>query len=193
MGSDERATIAFPVSADGRRSTAAAGRAVIAGALAQTDPAAAEAARHETDWRARYPEHLRRLIEAGLVSRDAAVTLARDGLATLYEQMRLIRPDGTDTGLDALVSADARSSLSTVTVTGGGAGERELSVPYRGERLRGDALLDRLDAWVAGGIIEPSCAGAVRAVAAHPEWLALPGRTMVMLGPAPRWARCRCC
>jgi hypothetical protein len=182
MDSDERATIAFPVSADGRRSTAAAGRAVIAGALAQTDPAGAEAARHETDWRTRYPAHLRRLIEVGLMSRDTAVTLARDGLAALYEQMRVTQPDGTETGLDALVPAGARSSLSTFTVTGGGAGERELSVPYRGERLRGDALLNRLDAWVATGIIEPSCAEAVRAVAAHPEWLALPGRTLVMLG-----------
>ena len=182
MGSDERAEILFPVSAGGRRSTSAAGRAVVAGALAQVDPAGAEAARRETDWRTRYPAHLRTLVEAGLASRKAAVTLARDGLAALYEQMRLVRPDGTETGLDALVSAAARGSLSTVTVTGGGAPEHELAVPYRGELLRGDALLARLQAWVTGGIIEPSCAAAVRAVAAHPEWLALPGRTMVVLG-----------
>ena len=49
--------------------------------------------------------------------------------------------------------------------------EKELSLPYRGERLRGDALLGRLDAWVAAGVIEPSCAEAVRTVAARPEWL----------------------
>ena len=36
MGSDERAEIAFPVSADGRRSTSAAGQAVVAGALARS-------------------------------------------------------------------------------------------------------------------------------------------------------------
>ena len=110
MGSDERAEIAFPVSADGRRSTSAAGQAVVAGALAQVDPAGAESARHETDWRARYPAHLRRLIETGLASQDAAVTLARDGLAALYEQMRLTHPDGTETGLDALVTAGAQGS-----------------------------------------------------------------------------------
>ena len=30
-----------------------------------------------------------------------------------------------------------------------------------------------LDAWVAAGTIEPSCASAVREVAAHPDWLDL--------------------
>ena len=32
------------------------------------------------------------------------------------------------------------------------------------------------------GVIEPSCAAAVRTVAAHPEWLRLPGRTVTVLG-----------
>src|SRR6185312_10159680 len=50
------------------------------------------------------------------------------------------------------------------------------------ERLSGDALLRQLDAWVAAGIIESSCADAVRTVAASPDWLALPGRTVVVLG-----------
>jgi hypothetical protein len=67
-------------------------------------------------------------------------------------------------------------------VAGGGVAEGSLSVPYRGERLQGDALLRRLDAWVSAGVIEPSCADAVREVAAHPDWLALPGRTVVVLG-----------
>src|SRR5262249_19374035 len=34
----------------------------------------------------------------------------------------------------------------------------------------------------SAGIIEPSCADAVREVSAHPQWLALPGRTVVVLG-----------
>ena len=79
-------------------------------------------------------------------------------------------------------SAPARHELTAVEVTGGGSAERELAVPYRGERLSGDALLRQLGAWVAAGIIESSCADAVRAVAASPGWLALPGRTVVVLG-----------
>jgi hypothetical protein len=35
---------------------------------------------------------------------------------------------------------------------------------------------------VDSGVIEPSCADAVRTVAAHPEWLRLPGRTIAVLG-----------
>src|SRR5204862_34201 len=87
-----------------------------------------------------------------------------------------------ETGLGALLSASARHELTAVHVAGGGAAERELAVPYRGERLSGSALLRQLDAWVATGVIESSCADAVRAVAASPEWLALPGRTVVVLG-----------
>jgi hypothetical protein len=108
--------------------------------------------------------------------------VARDGLASLHRRMRVTGRDGTETGLDALVSAPARCRLSTVTVAGTRMAETELSVPYRGERLSGSALLRQLDAWVAAGAIEQSCAAAVQAVAANPDWLALPGRTVVALG-----------
>ena len=94
----------------------------------------------------------------------------------------MVRPGEPETGLGALLSASARHELTAVHVAGGGAAERELAVPYRGERLSGSALLRQLDAWVAAGVIESSCADAVRAVAASPEWLALPGRTVVVLG-----------
>jgi len=176
------AGVAFPVSADGRRSTSALGRAVVADALGRVDPAGALSVSREANWRTGYPAHFRRLIEAGLTSKQAAVSVARDGLASLHRRMRVAVPDGPETGLDALVSAPARHLVSMVPVTGRGAAESELSVPYRGERLTGDALLRRLDAWVAAGVMEPSCADAVRAVAARPEWLALPGRTVVVLG-----------
>ena len=178
----EQAGVTFPVSADGRRSTSALGRAVVADALGRVDPAGALDASREANWRAGYLPHFRRLIEAGLTSRQAAVSVARDGLASLHRRMRVTGRDGTETGLDALVSAQARHLLTTVPVTGGEVAESDLSVPYRGERLTGRALLRQLDAWVAAGVIEPSCAEAVRAVAACPEWLALPGRTVVVLG-----------
>jgi hypothetical protein len=174
--------VAFPVSADGRRSTSALGRAVVADALRPVDAAGAGAAERETDWRTGYLTHFRRLIEAGLGSPQDAVSVARDGLASLHRRMRVTGHDGTEAGLDELVCAPARGGLATATVTGTGEAERELSVPYRGERLRGDALLRRLEAWVSAGVIEPSCADAVRAVAARPDWLALPGRTIVVLG-----------
>jgi hypothetical protein len=182
MSGGEQAGLAFPVAADGRRSTSALGRAIVADALSQVDPAAARAAEQETNWRTGYLAHFRGLIEAGLASKQAALSVARDGLESLYRRMRVIGRDGEEAGLGALVSVPAGGGLATVTVAGTGTAERELSVPYRGEHLRGSALLGRLDAWVTAGVIEPSCAEAMRTVAANPDWLALPGRTIVVLG-----------
>ena len=162
------AQVAFPVSADGRRSTSALGRAVVADALGAVDPAGARTAEREGNWRTGYLAHFRGLIEAGLASKQAAVSVARAGLESLHRRMRVIGRDGQEAGLDALVSAPAGSALGTVAVAGTGVAERELSVPYRGEQLRGSALGRRLDAWVADGVIEPSCAEAVRRPASTP-------------------------
>ena len=181
-GGGEQAGVTFPAAADGRRSTSALGRAVVADALRRVDPDGAQAASQEANWRGGYLGHFRALIEAGLASKPAAMSVARDGLASLYGRMRVIRHGEPETGLGTLLSAPARHELTAVEVTGGGTAERELAVPYRGERLSGDALLRQLDAWVAAGIIESSCADAVRTVAASPDWLALPGRTVVVLG-----------
>lgn len=182
MSSDGLAGVVFPASADGRRSTSALGRTVVADALRQVDTAAALAAEQETDWRAGYLGHFRRLVEAGLTSRDAALSVARNGLESVHRRMRVMTAGGAETGLGALLDAPAQRSVTTVTVPGTGEADSELSVPYHGERLRGSALQRRLDAWEAGGVVEPSCAAALRTVAAHPEWLRLPGRTVVVLG-----------
>ncbi len=177
-----RAGILFPAAADGRRSTSALGRAVVADALRGGDPAGALGAEGETNWRSGYLLHFRRLVEAGLTSRGAAVAIAADGLASLYARMRAVPPGGAETDLGALVTAAADRPFPTMTVTGGGKAESEFSLPYRGERLRGDRLLRKLDDWTAAGIVEPSCAQAVARVAAHPQWLSLPGRTVAVLG-----------
>jgi hypothetical protein len=181
MSRDEVAGVVFPASADGRRSTSAVGRAVAADALRQVDPAGALAAEQDTNWRKGYLVHFRRLVEAGLASKDAAVSVARGGLDSVHRQMRVV-DHGEETELGSLLSAPAQRSVATVTVPGTGEAESELSLPYHGERLRGSALLRRLETWAEGGVIEPSCADAVRTVAAHPQWLRLPGRTVVALG-----------
>ena len=182
MEHEETQGVVFPRAADGRRSTSAVGRAVVADALRQVDTAGALGAAQETNWRSGYLLHFRRLVEAGLASKAAALSIARDGVGSLHARMRVTGPDGAETGLDALLSAPSKDSFATLRVVGTAAPETELSLPYRGERLRGASLVHRLDAWVSGGIIEPSCADAVREVAAHPEWLRLPGRTVAALG-----------
>jgi hypothetical protein len=182
MNRDEVAGVVFPASADGRRSTSAVGRTVVADALRQVDPAGALAAEQDANWRSGYLVHFCRLVEAGLASKDAAVSVARGGLESAHRQMRVVDEGGVETGLDSLLSASAQRLVATVTVAGTGQAESELSLPYHGERLRGGALLRRLERWADDGVIEPSCADAVRMVAAHPEWLRLGGRTVVALG-----------
>jgi hypothetical protein len=172
----------FPVADDGRRSTSAFGRAVIADALRGTDAVGALGAEQETNWRSGYLTHFRRVIEAGLASRQAALAIAADGLGSLHARMRAALPGGDEGGLDELLTLPAKRSLGTATIAGAGEAEHELALPYRGERLRGGDLARRLDAWVDAGIIEPSCAEAVRVVADHPDWLSLPGRTVAVLG-----------
>jgi hypothetical protein len=182
MSGDGPVEVVFPASADGRRSTSAVGRAVVADALREADPAGAGDAERDTNWRRGYVVHFRRLVEAGLASKEGAVSVARDGLESLHGRMRVVHADGEETGLGSLLSAPADRLVSTVTVQGAGQAGECLSLPYHGDALRGDALLRRLEAWVDNGVIEPSCAAAVRTVAAHPEWLHLPGHTVVVLG-----------
>ena len=51
MSGDEAAGVVFPALVDGRRSTSALGRAVVADALRQVDLAGALDAEQETNWR----------------------------------------------------------------------------------------------------------------------------------------------
>ncbi len=174
--------VVFPRSGE-RRSTSALGRAVVADALRGVDPVGARAAGHETDWRHGYLVHFRRLVEAGLLSRDAALTIAHDGLTSLHARMRYVGPAGHESDLaDAVTAPDELEPPDTATVTGDGPVERELSLPYRGRRLRGDELRRRLDDWVAAGVVEPSCAHAVGVVLDNPDWLDLSDQRVVVLG-----------
>lgn len=164
---------------DGQRSSSAFGRAVVADALRAADPAGAAVALSTKDWRSGYLPHFRRLIEIGLPSYAAALLSARNGLAGLHRRMRFDGAGGERPLLDAVGGG---SPLQTVDIKGEGDRETELSLPYRGERLRGDALRRQLDRWVEVGSIEPSCADAVRLVLDNPDWLDLSDRQVVVLG-----------
>ncbi len=183
MSDDGPTGVVFP-EADGRRSTSATGRAVVVDALAAADPVGSSAAARETSWRQGYLPHFRRLVEAGLTSPDAARQIAVDGLASVQARMRFRLGEAETSLEDAVASSADGPRLHSETVEGGGEPETELSVPYRGERLSGDALRRRLDEWVAAGVVEPSLRDAVGEVVDHPEWLGLAGRTVVVLGAA---------
>ena len=172
----------FPADPSGRRSSSDFGRAVVADALRSADPAAADAAERETDWRRGYLRHFRALVEAGLAADGTAgYEIAEAGLAAVQARMRFRRADGEFTLAQALLAPPAEE-FATVEVVGTGSPETELTLPYRGAVLRGDPLRRQLDAWVAAGVIEESAAEAVREVAAAPDWLDLSDQRLVAFG-----------
>jgi hypothetical protein len=178
---EEQRGVVFPTAPSGRRSTADVGRSVVAEALREVDATGATAAAGETNWRTGYLVHFRRLVEAGMQSRDAALSVADHGLSQLRSRMVAATPDG-EQPLDAWALGEPPERLDTVEVEGTAEPERELSLPLRGERLRGDALRSQLDEWVERGVMEPSAANAVQQVEVNPEWLRLEGRTVAVLG-----------
>lgn len=159
-------------------STSATAREVLADALRAADPVGSRAVERETAWRRQYLEHFRRAVEAGIGDAAAAQALASAGLRSAHAAMRF-----GDVGLDvAVTDAPLDQVLHTTTVEGGAEPETELTLPYRGERLRGDALLRQLDAWVERGVVTASCSEAVRLVHENPEWLRLEGDVVAVLG-----------
>ena len=155
------------------------GRAVVADALRSTDPTGARAAEQATAWRTDYLVHFRRLVEAGLGSRQAAVSVAQGGLDSLHERMRVLQ-GSREFGLESWPEGDRK--LEGVEVKGEGEPLRELVLPYHGDRLRGDQIRRRVDAWVEAGVVEPTVAEAIEQVLANPDWLRLDGHTVAVLG-----------
>jgi hypothetical protein len=181
-------SVDFPL-ADGRRSTSAFGRAVVADALRSVDPVGAAAAARETNWRQGYLEHFRRLVEAGLSSPHAALTIATDGLTSIHD--RLVLTEGEHERPlaelpDVVVGPSGGSEDSGVLVTevveGIGEADTALTVPYRGSRLAGDDLRRQVDRWVESGIVEPTLREAVEALLHEPGSLDPSQWTFVVLG-----------
>ena len=173
--------VLFPAGQDGRRSTAAVGRAVVADALREVDPVGAAQAAGETSWRSGYLVHFRRLVEAGMSSRDAALSIADRGLDALRRQMVVADGSG-EVSVESWSRSEAAGSLDAVEISGTASPEPELTLPRHGARLRGDDLRAQLDEWVGAGVMEPSAADAVRTVMGRPEWLRLEGHTVAVLG-----------
>ena len=117
MSPDQHGVV-FPISDEGKRSTTSVGRAVVADALRTCDPSGALHAEQETNWRSGYLLHFRRLVEAGLASRDACLGIAAAGLASLGSRMAVVDGSGDDLGLAEWVASDPPQGFETVTVTG---------------------------------------------------------------------------
>lgn len=178
------AGVQFPL-AD--RSSSNMAKRVVAEGLRCVDPAAADRVGQIKDWRKGYIAPFTEMVSVGVADAAAWDDVARTALDELQSRMVGVHTvDGVpvETPMQdylAVVASDAPTP-ETETLEGTATPVRELSIPYRGEELSGEALGQQLDRWVSDGVIEPSCAAALRLVQENPEWLSLSGRSMLVLG-----------
>ena len=178
--------VLFPTDSSGNRSTGRLAKDVVADALATVDPAASERVHRIKDWRKGYIEPFTELVSAGVSDPAAWDGVARAALESLQSRMVGVHDtagQSVETPMsDYLAVVAPTTTPATDTIQGTATPVRELSIPFRGEELTGDLLRARLDTWVAAGVIEPSCADALKLVQDNPQWLSLPGRAMLVLG-----------
>ncbi len=183
MSEDERDHgIQFPQDANGRRSSIATGKRILAAAVEPIDAAVADALLSESKWRDHYPQHIYNQVLLGLETPENGLEIARNGLNAVYDQFEFVRADGKFSLREAC-AAPTGTPLHTATIHGTGSPPPEkLSIPYHGEQLVGQQLLAQLGEWEEQGVVEPSHANAIRSVKANPEWLDLSDLTFVLLG-----------
>lgn len=173
--------VQFPA-VDGRRSTTQLSRDVISHAVADADPALADAVAREKAWHKAYADHLRTMTALAAVKGAHASSIARRGLDRLHDEFVVVAEDGTERPIDEAVAAEPDTTFDTRTVEGNQARVEELVVPYRGRDLRGQEIVDQAARWADDGVVEPSFVDAMARVVARPDWLDLSGRTFALLG-----------
>lgn len=183
--------ITFPApdtaeSADAERPTTPTVRGIVTDAVRGSDAALAARVEGAKNWREAYLAAVRDLTMTTASTPQAAVDIARAGLDSAYRRMRVVGDDGHETPLaewafDDAVEA-AHGTYENRTIDGRKPRVEALAVPYKGRDLTGHDLERQLDTWVAKGVIEASCAEAVKRVINHPEWLSLPGHVLASVG-----------
>jgi len=174
--------VLFP-KVDGRRSTQSTARAVFAEASRGVASDVADAIDRTGNWHKDYVRHLGEVERVSATSGKAALAIAEDGLFALHERMVFAR-DGQEVSLQHALDRWQSSPFESVTLEGAGEHPRRLAIPYRGQELSGETLHRQLDDWVARGVIEPSCADALRLVDAQPDWLDASDITVALVGAA---------
>jgi hypothetical protein len=172
--------VSFPL-LDGRRSTSATGRAILADAAAAVDRDLERRIRSCREWRSDYMGFVRELTLA-CAERTAALAIAGAGLQSMRSRLVVEHGGGLASLDEALESIEPAGELGSGQIHGTAQPVSTLRVPYRGRELHGAGLAEQLERWVQDGTVEPSFADAVRAVQENPEWLALRGRKIALVG-----------
>ncbi|MFE3059133.1 hypothetical protein [Nocardia sp. NPDC059239] len=174
-------TVDFPETSGARPTTPTLTR-ILADAAHPAAPELVPRIRRNRAWRTDYAALLAELTSASAGSTEVAHAVAARGLTSARRHM-VWRKGTVDIPLaDLDLATGAVWQADTATVTGHNRPVTQLQIPYRGRRLSGADLLGQLDSWVAEGVAEPSFRAAIGRVVANPQWLPVPGRSIVLLG-----------
>lgn len=174
----------FPIHASTKKqSTSRTGQEILSEALSIVDNKTAQQILTEKNWRKNYPTYFKSLVQHGLSNNNNPITIAKQGLHKAHHLFDYFR-DGKHYLLKDAVHITPSAPLNTVKFKGESEAGPEWYVPYKGQKLSGQSLLDQIQKWENAGIIEPSHAKALREAVAHPEWFDLSDRTMVLFGAA---------
>lgn len=140
------------------------------------------AAMSAKEFRSRYPGVVVNNVKACCISPENAIQACQDGLNHLKDKFSFVRGDQKMSFAEAM-STFKDNKFETGMIKGKGAFQSQtLRVPYKDAVLTGNKLLSTIEGWVKQGIIEPSCASAMVAVAENPDWLDLSDLYFVLLG-----------
>ncbi|MEB3754032.1 hypothetical protein [Acinetobacter sp. MD2(2019)] len=179
--SETREGLQFPCDEDQRISTSRTGQQILSEALALIDNKASKEVIKEKNWRKKYPVYFRKMVEDSIRLKENPFKIAKHGLQKAHQLFEFHRQD-SKLCLQNFMQAPQIQPLHSITIKGQSSQAPEWYIPYGGKNLQGQALLAQIDAWQEQGIIEASHAEALKAVQAHPEWLDLSDRTMVLFG-----------
>lgn len=158
-------------------------KAVLADAMEAIDAEAAAQVLKERDWRWKYWRHFVKLNELAARSPEAALQIARTGLASIGERFVLADGEGVDTPMNATVSNGSRQEYYTAQVNGSHPfAPVDLNVQVPGKHLTGQALLQQMETWVRRGVLEPSAMHAVSDLVHNKELIDLRDQQFVLLG-----------
>lgn len=180
--------ITFPAGGDGRVSSLATGRAILADSVRAVDPQLAARIEHTDDWRRGYLAPFKDAVLAAALHPQAVTDIASAGLASAHRRFQFAR-NGELSSLESALHASAR--LGTATIRGRSAGETGFSVPYRGQRLFDGDLRRQLDQWVLAGTAEPEFAASLHLLLDNPDWLDLTDLEFAVLGAGAEMAPTR--
>jgi hypothetical protein len=166
---------------DGRRSTTATTRGILADAARAAEPLLAETIEGSEHWREEYIPFVHGLTAVS-ADPDRALALAGAGVQSMRSRL-VLEGDGSVVPLAEAFASQVSAPLpGTGEINGTQPRVESLQVPYHGELLEGAALRERVRRWAQEGIVEPSFADALTLVSENPQWLALSGRTLVVIG-----------